>query len=407
MRWWMVLAVTQAGCTGLSAFNDTARETGGDADVDADADGDADADADADADPIHIQSVDPAWGSNGGGTSVTIAGGPFDQTAKVYFVGAATKQGNVGIVSQSQITATVPASTDVGFVDVKVVTDTSSGTATSAFQYWADGSGKNGMIGGIEWYHYVGSYWNGTPTDFGDAFAFFVDPTTESYQTMFFSGALDQCASNYAGTLDRMNPTNIGAPAIKIDTPSGGNFRLTQSTLDSDGDGNADYPWYYSYPDSDGDGYRNDLRSAEYTQGGTYGLEAVNASGFPSFDLNDVAKTPSQGFQVNTPALGGTTVPTLPANIHLTWTGSGGDYMVATLNRFNAAGTQVAESVTCTMRDDGDFTVPNSVWTNYPSGVQVTILVGRVVEGGGTLPYDDANSGVVGTYWLIGAGFTQ
>jgi hypothetical protein len=392
-------------CSGLDPYGhpgDTA-DADADADADSDADADADSDSDADADPLTIDSVSPEWGSNGGGTQVTVTGGPFDDSARIYFTGSATREGEVGIVSQNQLTATVPSSTDVGAVDVKVVTDTRTGTATSAFQYWADGTGKFGVLGGVEWFHYVGSYWSGTPTDFGDAFLFFTQPTTESYRTLFYSPSLDTCVSNYAGA--SADAIDLGVTDVKLTIPTGGTLTLVQDTTST---------WLYALDDTNADGYRDDLRANQYSQNGTYGLRPISASGFPSFILDDLAVTPSGSFQVTSPAIGGSTVPTFGSNIHFTWTGATnqtgqtpGVYMVAALQRLNPAGDRVVEAVTCAFHDTGDFTVPGSTWSAYPSGVQITVLVGRISETGGTLPYNDADSGVVGSYWVIGAGYTQ
>ena len=165
------LTLGLAGCSGLSGFNPLADSGGhGDADADSDADSDADADVDIDTDadgdsdadsdsdtdlgPLTIDAVDPNYGSTLGGSQVTLTGGPFDASAHVYFDNV---EGVVNSASSSSIAATTPAGT-AGYVDVKVVTDTAYGTASSAFQYWIDGTGQYGVLGRVEWYHYLGTY---------------------------------------------------------------------------------------------------------------------------------------------------------------------------------------------------------------------------------------------------------
>lgn len=394
-----------ASCNGgLSSYNpdgDTSvddSDADTDADSDSDTDTDTDTDADADLDPLAVDDVDPAWGSNGGGGTVTISGGPFDDSAEVFFVGASkTVQATVQLTSSSEVVATVPASDDVGNVDVKVVTDTRAGTATGAYTYWEDGSGKIGVIGSIEWYKYVGSYWSGTPVDFGSAAMMFVEPTTETYRTLYYARSLDRCESDYAGPATSVYAYEIGADNVRLTIPTTSNvLTLTK---------NASYAYYYELADKDGDTYANDLKASDYKQNAAYGLQPISSTSFPAFEIETMVKTPDL-LQVTAPAITGSTVPTVPRNFTFSWsTGTPGDYMVVTMYRYDASG--VAEVVTCAMNDDGSFQVPNSVWAGWDVDEQITILIGRAVEAGDTLPHNNTDGGVVGVYWVIGAAFQQ
>jgi hypothetical protein len=112
---------------------------------------------------------------------------------------------------------------------------------------------------------------------------------------------------------------------------------------------------------------------------------------------------------VTSPAISADNAPTVSrTNFNLAWsTSQPGEYMVAQLLRYNSSLTTLEDVVTCAMTDDGSFQVPSGVWSDWDPDQVIYIAVGRVVEDGGTLPYNNAKSGVVGSYWVVGAAFTQ
>jgi hypothetical protein len=77
------------------------------------------------------------------------------------------------------------------------------------------------------------------------------------------------------------------------------------------------------------------------------------------------------------------------------------------LQRMDASGATVDETVTCWALDDGSFTVPASVWTGWATNRTLYVLVGREITSGATLPYDHSGSQVAGIYWNFGALLTQ
>ena len=127
-----VLVLPAGGCLGLDYFME---DTGipGDADVDVDIDTDTDADADTDTDTdtdvpggdIEIDSIEPDYGSNGGGTIVELRGGPFNQSTEVKF-GNATA--SVVQVNQNTIRVETAVSSQEGTVDVSVTNENASGS---------------------------------------------------------------------------------------------------------------------------------------------------------------------------------------------------------------------------------------------------------------------------------------
>ena len=78
-------------------------------------------------------------------------------------------------------------------------------------------------------------------------------------------------------------------------------------------------------------------------------------------------------------------------------------YMVV----MNSAGTGYESIVQCIAEDDGEFTVNGNLLSSWPTNRQVNLYVAAVKEQGGNLPHNNAESRIVGSYFLIGAGFSQ
>lgn len=396
-----LLALT--GCGGLSAYNVVSdsesdgrpQGTDGGDDVVSDTESGSDDDpTDSDSeDPtledIDIDDVDPNFGTNGGGTQVTLTGGPFDASARVTFDG---EEADIVSVTASKIVVETPSTSETGWVKVKVVTDTGSGAVNTGFQYWEDGEGLTGALGSVAWTNYVGDYWSSPPVDEGDAGFAFIEPTNV-HMWQLYSSAKDTCQSEYESGLsyDFYNPD---ASSVQLKASS-----ATITLYDEDSSG------YFEADDSDGDGY-SDLSSSEYRASTNYALEDVSGgSDWPSFGVPAFVSTPGS-FQVSNPRLDASAPPYISQNsFNIEWTGSGGDYMLAVLYRFN--GSSIVEVVTCVMNDDGAFKVPSSVWNGWTTGQQMTILVARATESSATLDHNNSNSGVVGEYWIFGAAFTQ
>jgi hypothetical protein len=268
---------------------------------------------------------------------------------------------------------------------VSVTTDGGAGTLTSGFTYYEDGTGKLGIIGSMEWIHYVGSYWGGTPSDDGSA-SFFLAPPTDIEYWELYSRTLDSCGSEYVGPDLYYYEPALSSASLTL--PTGGTLRM---------------PW----DTTNGTFAATAVSSAQYVQGGSYDLDPMTPDGYPLFDVPDVLTLPSS-FSVSVPNIGGGTPPNLTrSGFNLAWNGSGGDAMVAILALRNADQTDWDETLTCAMRDDGAFTVPSATWTRWTSGRYVDILVGRMTMPSGVVPYNNADSGFAGIYWNYGLGRTQ
>ncbi len=362
-----------AGCSKPEPVAETAGST----------DADADVDADTDLDALTVSTVDPPWGSTAGGQLVTITGGPFDSSAEVFFGGV---RGTLATVSSSEISATSPPNASEGYVNVEVVTDTHYGKKNSAFNYWADGTGMQGVLGIISWLDYQGNYW-GTPApvDEGSASLYFITPQSlPTWWNLSYAPSLNTCQSSYtySGSTS-VYPIDPSASAARLSTPSGGTISLAADPVDT---------YYFA-------------ASIGVPTSGWYGVDPITGSSdFPEFELGNAVYMPP-AFQVTTPNLNQASLPNVSrSNFRLVWNGSGGDYVTLELGRQNNAGT-IVEWVTCAVSDTGSFTVPSGTWAGWGSGSDVIhILVSRWVEGGDPVPFNNAANGMAGVYTVYGGG---
>jgi hypothetical protein len=342
---------------------------------------------DTNLDPLAITDVSPPYGSNAGGYTVVISGGPFDDSARVTFAGPRdTVEGTVEDAQEDALTVTVPASSDTSDVDVIVVTDTREGELTDGFIYWPDATDQYGLTGALEWFDMVGNYWGGAEADFGDAWLVFLTPTPKRYAELWAASAQDQCESDYVGT-SGVSAEAIGAADLTLRPPTSGTIVLDQDATTT-----------YLY-------WNDTFAAGRYVQGGAYALDPIDSPDYPAIEITNILEAPNS-FSVTAPNISGSSAPTISRTQSITWSGSGGDFMVMQFRLWNSAGTDFQEIVTCWARDDGNFSLQN-VWTSWTSGRQVDVLVGRAIEGTGTLPHTNAKSGMVGIYWVYGAGFAQ
>lgn len=387
----IVAVCTLAGCGALRPLNPGGADTGG-TDLETDS---VDPDPD-DTDPVAtgdvaITGVDPAWGSNGGGSLVTITGGPFAADARVLFDGVPSP--HLAAINVDSIVATVPTTTAVGMVDITVESDGLTGTLPASFQMWEDASGKYGVYGELGWYVTKGDYWDPAPAaPFFSGFAYFVEPTNDPYWKVAYSNKLDSCSLDYVNTAAK---TAIGATSL---TFASGPDTIT--LLQDAGD-----PMTYAAGS-------DTVTGADVTLGAVYALEPVGGGILPEFTASAFATIPGDSPDVETPALDGKTVPIQDEDpFTFTWgTPFDGDYVVIEMlrTRPNVLPYYI-ERVTCAANDDGSFRVPSGTFTDWDStkGDMIYIWVGRAVESDGILPYNNAKSGVVGVHWDHGVAYAR
>ena len=355
----------------------------GDADADADADGDGDADADADADAdtdgtITITDLEPYYGTTVGGQTVTISGGPFDESATVRF---GSNTASVQTYGTSSLRVTTPSASGEGSVDVIVSTDDGSGSAQDAYYYFEDGAGMAGLVGDIGWYVYLGNFWK-DPSPFGAAWFSIMVPD-DFHLWEWYAPGTDNCVNDSWTPTDKIYVYELDSRTAVIRPASG-----SPTTLTWDASG-----LQYAY---------EDLSSSQFQANTTYDLDTIEPSDFVPIEASQLAKTPA-AFNITSPTMTGSSPARVSrSSFNLSWTGSGGDAVVIMAYMYNAAGTAIDQSVYCVANDDGNFTIPSSAWSGFSSGRWIQVVVKRMVEQGGTLSYNNSESRVVGSYANVG-----
>jgi hypothetical protein len=346
--------------------------------------GDADADADADTDQsITITAIDPYYGTTTGGQTVTITGGPFDSSATVRF---GSNTATVNNATSSALRVTTPSNSGEGSVDVIVTTDDGSGSAEDAFFYFEDGAGQAGLVGDIGWYVYLGPFWK-DPTPFGAAWFSIMVPD-DFHLWEWYAPGTDNCVDDSWTPSSKIYVYEPDARTATIRPGSGSSTTLTW-------DGAA-----LQYAN-------DDLSSSQFQTSTSYNLDTITSSDFVPIEVSLLARTPSS-FNITYPSMTGSTPARVSrSSFTINWSGSGGDKVIVMAHMYNAGGTAIDQSVYCVVNDDGSFTIPSSAWSGFSSGRYIQVVVKRMVEQGGTLSYNNAESRVVGSYTNVGLVMSQ
>jgi hypothetical protein len=347
---------------GLVADTDVNGDTDTDADTDSDTDADTDADTDTDLGDIEVVSVDPPQGVlSGGETVVVTVDGLADDEFEVRF---GSKLAEILDIDGDEITVASPGSRSEGWVDVVVTQDERLGFLADGWYYWDDGEGLTSVIGELTWMSYQGDYWADPSPQFYGWFGF-VHPSTIDAETLFGT-ADDTCARDYDPyDFDYYDP---GAES---------------ATLSGDG---GDLTFAYDGPLFTTDsvpGLEDDDPSALEVP---LTLEMDATDPWPDLDVEGFT-APLESIRITSPSVDGASVTFVSESFALNWTTTTtGDVAFAQLYRVDGITGDVADVVTCRMRDDGRFQVPSSVWSDWNFGDGVQIGVGRAVVGTATLP---------------------
>jgi len=381
----ILLTAPLEGCLGLDYFfEDTAGLADVDVDVDVDTDTDSDVDIDTDTDTdvmsLDIDSIEPDYGSNGGGSSVEIRGGPFNQSVKVKF---GNSEATILQVNQGIVRVQTPVTSQEGLVDVTITTNDGAGQRESGFTFWPDATGQGGAFGEVRWIQWLGQYWSTPPENEGYAWWALTEPTDEHYYHWAYAPADDTCANGYYYTNSFRN-YNLGLSSTAFDV-NGRRINLTDTS--------GQQIW------------ETTLTQGDFVAGARYSLEEVAGSGFPTFSMQEITQAPNS-FVVTNPYMDGSTPPTVGRSFPITWSGATADRIVMIVERFDSNYTS-QEVITCVANNDGSFSIPSSAWSGWDSNGLVFILVGALNEGGGTFPFNNAESRVASTYFLAGGAWTQ
>ncbi|MFK7927060.1 MAG: IPT/TIG domain-containing protein, partial [Myxococcota bacterium] len=357
-------------------------------------DTDTDTDTDVDLLPLDVTGVDPAHGSDAGGANVQIDGGPFDGSAQVFF---GDERATVRSFTSTTVTVDTPAN-DVGLAHVKVVTDTHQGEANNAYRYWPDGSGSIGIFGSFSHTRYLGEYWClrepctganvGTPEPLSSAAVTFIEPGELEWWQVW-APSLRSCRSNYEASL-----------TATIYDPEISRFFLRR------GDSSPAITLFPGTGDVSATTFVTSGNVAtSYANNANWELESEGGNEWPAFKIAGAIQTPGT-FSITSPVVSSSTIPTVRRNtFNVAWNGSGGDYVIIRALRYSNG--SFVEEVSCAVNDSGAFTIPSSSFSGWSSGGQITLLVGRVIEPNGVVPFNNSRSGLAGVQWVVGAARTE
>ncbi len=361
---------------------DSEEETDTDTDSDTDTDTDGDTDSDSDADAPTVTSVDPIYGTSLGGTRVTVRGTRFDSATTVKF---GTR--NAQIVSQTptEIVVTTPSQSSGGTVDVAAQNQDGTGKLAGAFTYFDDGTGKIGIIGEFYWFDYVGVGWS-NPVDEGGAWLYQLDTPQEYEFWEAYTPQMESCRSEYAG------PQVTVYPASR------------PGSVSLSGPNSVSIPWV----SADNSWATTGLTANQVQASTDYDIVIPDLVTFPETTIVGGVRT-AAAFSVTRPDFGLASLPNVSrSNFQISWGGGNkGDYMVAIIQLYDAAGANIAETVTCAFSDDGAFTVPSNIWSSWAAGRPVVVALNRIELSGAYIEYNNADSGMVGSYTVAGVALTQ
>ena len=367
------------------AITDADEDTDTDTDADTDADEDTDTDRDADTDTdaplaLELDALAPAHGTDAGGLQVTLQGS-FPEGTTVRMDGRdATIVSNTG----SRVVVSTPVGMSLGLVDVEVFSEDQTDRLNESFRVWEDGTGLAGAVGALYWTEQVGSYWSSsTNVSFGSASFVLVDPVDFQYQDLF-SPTMDSCrpgSYSWGGTLDRVDPELV---SVAFSAPGAVSLALD---------------W-----DSEAEGfYNDDIGSADWVPSTTFALEVPSGDVLPEGVVPDVVRSGTVPV-VTAPAIGGTDAPSIEEDPVFEWTPTGADWIQIQISVWNATGSGYQESMYCVVEDDGYYRADSGQLSAWPRNRQVDIFFYSVVESAGILPWNNAESRLVGASGVYGAG---
>ena len=345
---------------------------------------DTDTDAAVDEHTLLVDDVDPAWGSNSGGSEVLISAAPLGSDTEVRFGSAVAQLVDVDVES-GHIIALVPDQSVTGDVDVVVASGGLTGVSAEGFRYWEDASDRFGGIGSLYWKNYVGGYWEQGTEDYGYSWFKITEPTDVGYREIWSDADPDGCVSSAPVVLSDLSPLESGASEVTFRASVGTPFTLEYS---------SDEAYFFGALDGN-----------QYQDGAWYDMDAIAGSAaWPSVSIANVAQAPA-AFTVTKPDVAHDELqPVDRFDFEIRWSDAGGDYVIIDLARYSSSRSAVVEYVTCVVDDDGRFTVPYDAWNDWDAlDDYIYISVGRALSNSAQFPFNNAYVGVVGVYWVQGA----
>ncbi len=339
---------------------------------------------------LSLTGIAPRFGTNAGGTVVTM-NGSFDASTEALFDG---QLATVRTQTATTLEVLAPSIAGTGWVDVGVTSGTQSDAMPGEFQYWADAAGNAGSIGLVAYVHLAGGYWS-LPGDVAYSDVAMTQSGVPWQWWQEYTPALNTCQFNYTAP-GRPTGVNTGTPSMSFQsTSSPASFSLVAG-------GGPAPDWYGS----------NLVANTDVAPGESYDLlPMVGNPDWPEFTHPDAVTIPD-AFDVTSPPVNGNTLQNVGREATIDWVGGGaGDYVVLYVERtFLNPTTGLWESdgaVTCAVDDTGSFTVPGATWPTWYVDDIVYFNVGRVLDDGGIFPHDDSTNRIAGVYWTVGAAESQ
>ncbi|MEQ1506206.1 MAG: IPT/TIG domain-containing protein [Myxococcota bacterium] len=339
-------------------------------------------------DPPTLAAVAPPFGTDAGGTVVTLTGTGFGGTPEVRF---GEVLGIVQSVTADTLVVETPASTVRGDVDVTVTTTGGEAVRPASFTYWKDATGKVGATGELVWFYVVGDYWGGASDDYGRSVVRF----TEGFDYQFYQ--------NWAPALDACTHIDHGVPDWEFDPEYTAIDALDGQMVQTSPSASIVLDWnpaelrFTNY----------DLAPEQVVPGETYDLSLQGTLGVPAIDLPGVFRVPAQ-FRLTSPEIDGAVQPDVTIDQHFEWTTEeDGDAILLQLGMLSADGSEFEEEVYCALADVGSFWLTPDLFDNWTANRQLHILIGRYHSGEGLLPWNQGRIAVASQVWYYGIGRTR
>ena len=331
---------------------------------------------------LHIVNIRPDYGPAQGGVDVVIELLETCDKPVVYF---GDVQAALQDQSAKQLVVKSPAMTGGQLADVLVICEKGRALQQSAFKVFPNADGLVRSTGELSWVEHIGGYWREEVEDYGFAIVYLFEPIELDYSA-FYGRDLDRCESEYS----------IGS--VAIDSMAS----FTDSLTLTDGSRSLNLPY-----DSSTGYFGKNLEQAEYQRNVAYDLEPFGeTSPWSEEYVEEFVDTPSGELSITSPPMDDLYLPSVNREFDLVWPGAGqGDYMFALIDRYRSDDPSDYERVRCLLRDDGHFRVSSSVFQDWDQGELIMVRLGRGKRARGVFPQDRSGSGMVGVYWVRGAGY--
>jgi hypothetical protein len=327
-----------------------------------------------------ITGLTRSFGPRGGGSAVTVQGLQFASDAQVRFGEA---QATLTASAETDLQVTTPAVAEAGWVDVAVSQDGGQAVLEESFRYLDldDATGQVGATGALQWFDYVGGYWNPGTEDYGLVQLWFPsNPDATRYRDRF-AGAADSCESDRF-ELESIEGIDLSGATVVLDPGTG----LTLQPVWNTEEGRFEMP----------------VGSGELDAVASFDLSARGFWDLPDFEIEGIAATPPP-FALSSPTLGGALPMSLRQDeLDFRWNVLEADWVVFYLARLSNDGRQQLEVLTCLAENDGAFDVPSGVWSDWEAGNVIYTYAGALREAEATVPLNNGTSSVAGIAWTVG-----